>query len=146
MYDMSEILKESSADLIIDKSNLKHEVIKCSILIHKYLTYHQTIVRQMISLNSSKDKLTRMLWFYYSGKATSAHLKHLNEIKPFNHVLEKRDLDKFIKSNEKYTRLNDAIESVKEDMKVIEGIIDTLKYMPNAIKTSIDYEKFLSGE
>ena len=145
MKTIEDILQESETDLFIDKANLDSEAIKCSILIHKYLKYHREYITQYIDLKTYKEKTTRILWYYYTGKANAEHLDFLKKSKPFKIHLEKRDIDKFIKSDSIYVNLDKQMEQIQASIKTIESIIDTLKYMPNSIKSAIEYQKFLQG-
>ena len=146
MTTIDEILKKSKKDLFVDKKQLDHEAVKCAALIHDYLSYHKQYTNTYITTKSKLDKIKRILWFYYTGKADNEHLLFLNRTRPFKIHLDKRDVEKFIQSDSMYRKYDDELEQLKENIKIIEGIIDALKYLPNAIKSSIDYLKFMNGQ
>jgi len=146
MVDFEVIKNESVKDLRVTEDNLLEASMSSALISTKYLSWHMDYNRYYQSIIKEKDKLKLLLNLYYTGKATADQITAVGMSKPFTLKIDKvADIDMFIVSNHKYVEIDNLINEVKEQLRYIESVLDSLKFRHIVIKNTIDWKRFQNG-
>jgi hypothetical protein len=142
--DIDQIKKLAEQDMKIDDLNLDLESIKTPQIHNKYLNilHDESIMlhKQMIE----HKELKRLKWEYYLGKLDQETLKHKGWV-PFGLKILRTDLDVYLESDADLLKLESRIFHIKEKVKYIESILQSIGRRGWDIKSSIEWKKFMSG-
>jgi len=141
---ISELKSIVEKDLEIDSTELGAEALRCPQLHNKYMCFLMD-EKHNLSLLESMLKITeRDKWLYYTGKMSEEDLKNKNW-EPFELVIIKQDVDRFIEADKQYSDMVIKINQQKEKVNYLENVIKMMSNRIWNIKSAIEWNKFTQG-
>lgn len=138
---LDEIQAMMEIDCIIDEINLNTSSNETPKLVTKYyrILIDEAKILEGIKIRVAETK--KELFDYYSGYASDEYLRE----RPLNRKIIKSDIDIYITSDEKMTKLQAQLQMQQMKVKMIEDFIKLLNQRGFTIKNSIDFLKFRNG-
>ena len=131
-------------DMKIDDLNLDLESLRTPQIHNKYLNIlHDeslTLHKQMIDLK----EMRRLKWEYYLGKLDQETLQERGW-QPFGLKILRTDIDIYVDSDKDILRLEARVHYLKEKVKYLESILQSIGRRGWDIKSAIEWKKFMSG-
>ena len=131
-------------DMKIDDLNLDLESLRTPQIHNKYLNIlHDeslTLHKQMIDLK----EMRRLKWEYYLGKLDQETLQERGW-QPFGLKILRTDIDIYLDSDKDILRLEARVHYLKEKVKYLESILQSIGRRGWDIKSAIEWKKFMSG-
>ena len=138
---LEKIKAKAKEDLKIDEVNLDTASLNTGSI---YGSWHELYIdegRVMKRLQSREAKLYKKLWTYYQGKAPSK--VYVEKPQPF--TILKSDVDKFIKADDEWIKLQEIMDDQNKLVGFIEGVMKKINYRSTDIKNAIEWRKFING-
>ena len=139
---LDDLFKEIAVDFKIDEENLGHETIKTSDLFIKYIKYYTAAKLEVDLMDNNRKNLVSIKRDYYSGNAPPEVYKD----KPFDQKVKNETTMKHFLDNDPDIVLFDRnIIIATQQIEVLAACMDEIKRRGYALKSAIDYNKFLMG-
>lgn len=142
--DIQTIKQMTEQDMKIDDLNLDLESLRTPQIHNKYLNIlHDeslTLHKQMIDLK----EMRRLKWEYYLGKLDQETLQERGW-QPFGLKILRTDIDIYLDSDKDILRLEARVHYLKEKVKYLESILQSIGRRGWDIKSAIEWKKFMSG-
>jgi hypothetical protein len=139
--DLYEMVKK---DLEIDKTELDTESLKTPQLHNKYLILHSQEKLKLEQLLSQRKITRRDKWLYYTGKMSEEELES-REWEPFDLVILKTDVDRFIDADDDIIKIGAKITLQQELVNYLESIVKLISNRQWNIRAALDWIKFTQG-
>jgi hypothetical protein len=144
VMDIQTIKQMTEQDMKIDDLNLDLESLRTPQIHNKYLNIlHDeslTLHKQMIDLK----EMRRLKWEYYLGKLDQETLQERGW-QPFGLKILRTDIDIYLDSDKDILRLEARVHYLKEKVKYLESILQSIGRRGWDIKSAIEWKKFMSG-
>ena len=142
--DIQTIKQMTEQDMKIDDLNLDLESLRTPQIHNKYLNIlpdeSLTLHKQMIDLK----EMRRLKWEYYLGKLDQETLQERGW-QPFGLKILRTDIDIYLDSDKDILRLEARVHYLKEKVKYLESILQSIGRRGWDIKSAIEWKKFMSG-
>ena len=139
--DLEKLQELAEAKLKINDTELDLESLKTPQL-HNEFMKHLTKFKLLLTRAEDEFKLIkRDKWEYYTGKADPAVYK----LKPFNLKIMRSDVDKYIESDEEYTKAYQKVKYLEVTVDFLDRTIRQISNRGFLIKDTIEWRKFTSG-
>lgn len=131
-------------DMEIDDLNLDLESLKTPQLHSKYLNilHDESLVLHKATIE--QKELRRLKWEYYLGKLDQETLDEKGW-QPFGLKILRTDIDVYLESDKDLLRLEARVYYLKEKVKYIESVLQSIGRRGWDIKSAIEWKKFMSG-
>tara|TARA_R100000657_G_C4666048_1_gene109977 strand:+ start:395 stop:829 length:435 start_codon:yes stop_codon:yes gene_type:complete len=139
--NLSELYDMVKVDLKIDETELDKESLNTPVLHNKYLVFHGNEKLKLHKLNSDLKIQKRDKWLYYTGKMSQEELDERNW-EPFDLVVLKTDIDKFIESDRDLITLQSKIKYQEQIVDYLESVIKIVSNRQWNIRAALDWIKF----
>ena len=139
--NLSELYDMVKVDLKIDETELDRESLNTPVLHNKYLVFHVNEKLKLHKLNSDLKIQKRDKWLYYTGKMSQEELDERNW-EPFDLVVLKTDIDKFIESDSDLITLQSKIKYQEQIVDYLESVIKIVSNRQWNICAALDWIKF----
>ena len=139
--NLSELYDMVKVDLKIDETELDRESLNTPVLHNKYLVFHVNEKLKLHKLNSDLKIQKRDKWLYYTGKMSQEELDERNW-EPFDLVVLKTDIDKFIESDNDLITLQSKIKYQEQIVDYLESVIKIVSNRQWNIRAALDWIKF----
>jgi hypothetical protein len=142
--DIETIKKMVAEDMEIDDLNLDLESLKTPQLHSKYLNilHDESLVLHKATIE--QKELRRLKWEYYLGKLDQETLDEKGW-QPFGLKILRTDIDVYLESDKDLLRLEARVYYLKEKVKYIESVLQSIGRRGWDIKSAIEWKKFMSG-
>lgn len=142
--DIDTIKKMVAEDMEIDDLNLDLESLKTPQLHSKYLNilHDESLILHKATIE--QKELRRLKWEYYLGKLDQETLDEKGW-QPFGLKILRTDIDVYLESDKDLLRLEARIHYLKEKVKYIESVLQSIGRRGWDIKSAIEWKKFMSG-
>jgi hypothetical protein len=142
--DIETIKKMVAEDMGIDDLNLDLESLKTPQLHSKYLNilHDESLVLHKATIE--QKELRRLKWEYYLGKLDQETLDEKGW-QPFGLKILRTDIDVYLESDKDLLRLEARVYYLKEKVKYIESVLQSIGRRGWDIKSAIEWKKFMSG-
>jgi len=142
--DIETIKKMVAEDMEIDDLNLDLESLKTPQLHSKYLNilHDESLVLHKATIE--QKELSRLKWEYYLGKLDQETLDEKGW-QPFGLKILRTDIDVYLESDKDLLRLEARVYYLKEKVKYIESVLQSIGRRGWDIKSAIEWKKFMSG-
>jgi len=142
---IDEVLSEWKVDAHIDESNISKEIIRVPYLHSKYLEYYIHFKQKVASADSKKNKTAWQKRQYFRGEMDAENLKkngwsQWNGLKP-----SATELNQLLEFDSDMNDLTRLVAEYKTSASGCEYILTQLKGREYALKSLIEYQRFLSG-
>jgi hypothetical protein len=127
-----------------DEIDLSSASLKIPSLLHQWSVYHVNERIALREIERMQSEWYKIMWNYYMGKLSEEELREYN-LKPFPHKLLKQQVDIWINADQK---LNDIEDKRVAQQQIVDFIERKMKELSNrqwAVKTAMDYRKFITG-
>ena len=131
-------------DLTMDQSELDIESMKTPQLHNKYLILYMDEKLILGKYESDLNILKKEKWLYYTGKMSQEELDERNW-EPFDLVVLKTDIDKFLNSDEDIIKISNKILFQREKVNYLENVVKIVNNRQWSIRSVIDWIKFTNG-
>ena len=131
-------------DLTMDQSELDIESMKTPQLHNKYLILYMDEKLILGKYESDLNILKKEKWLYYTGKMSQEELDERNW-EPFDLVVLKTDIDKFLNSDEDIIKVSNKILFQREKVNYLENVVKIVNNRQWSIRSVIDWLKFTNG-
>lgn len=142
--DIDTIKKMVAEDMEIDDLNLDLESLKTPQLHSKYLNILHDESLTLHKATIEQKELRRLKWEYYLGKLDQETLDEKGW-QPFGLKILRTDIDVYLESDKDLLRLEARIHYLKEKVKYIESVLQSIGRRGWDIKSAIEWKKFMSG-
>jgi hypothetical protein len=142
--DIETIKKMVDQDMKIDDLNLDLESLKSPQLHSKYLNLLHDESLSLHKATIEQKELRRLKWEYYLGKMDQETLDEKGW-QPFGLKILRTDIDVYLESDKDLLRMEARIHYLKEKVKYIESILQSIGRRGWDIKSAIEWKKFMSG-
>ncbi len=142
--DIETIKKMVDQDMKIDDLNLDLESLKSPQLHSKYLNLLHDESLSLHKATIEQKELRRLKWEYYLGKIDQETLDEKGW-QPFGLKILRTDIDVYLESDKDLLRMEARIHYLKEKVKYIESILQSIGRRGWDIKSAIEWKKFMSG-
>jgi hypothetical protein len=142
--DIETIKKMVDQDMKIDDLNLDLESLKSPQLHSKYLNLLHDESLSLHKATIEQKELRRLKWEYYLGKMDQETLDEKGW-QPFGLKILRTDIDVYLESDKDLLRMEALIHYLKEKVKYIESILQSIGRRGWDIKSAIEWKKFMSG-
>jgi len=142
--DIETIKKMVDQDMKIDDLNLDLESLKSPQLHSKYLNLLHDESLSLHKATIEQKELRRLKWEYYLGKMDQETLDERGW-QPFGLKILRTDIDVYLESDKDLLRMEARIHYLKEKVKYIESILQSIGRRGWDIKSAIEWKKFMSG-
>lgn len=139
--ELYEMVKE---DLEIDKTELDIESLRTPQLHNKYLILYSQEKLKLEQLLSQRKITRRDKWLYYTGKMSEEELESRGW-EPFDLVILKTDVDRFIDADDVIIKLGAKIILQQELTNYLESIVKIISNRQWNIRAALDWIKFTQG-
>lgn len=142
--DIETIKKMVAEDMEIDDLNLDLESLKTPQLHSKYLNilHDESLVLHKATIE--QKELRRLKWEYYLGKIDQETLDEKGW-QPFGLKILRTDIDVYLESDKDLLRMEARVYYLKEKVKYIESVLQSIGRRGWDIKSAIEWKKFMSG-
>jgi hypothetical protein len=142
--DIESIKKMVAEDMKIDDLNLDLESLKTPQLHGKYLNilHDESLVLHKATIE--QKELRRLKWEYYLGKLDQETLNEKGW-QPFGLKILRTDIDVYLESDKDLLRMEARVHYLKEKVKYIESVLQSIGRRGWDIKSAIEWKKFMSG-
>ena len=142
--DIETIKKMVAENMEIDDLNLDLESLKTPQLHSKYLNilHDESLVLHKATIE--QKELRRLKWEYYLGKLDQETLDEKGW-QPFGLKILRTDIDVYLESDKDLLRLEARVYYLKEKVKYIESVLQSIGRRGWDIKSAIEWKKFMSG-
>jgi hypothetical protein len=142
--DIETIKKMVAEDMEIDDLNLDLESLKTPQLHSKYLNilHDESLVLHKSTIE--QKELRRLKWEYYLGKLDQETLDEKGW-QPFGLKILRTDIDVYLESDKDLLRMEARVYYLKEKVKYIESVLQSIGRRGWDIKSAIEWKKFMSG-
>lgn len=142
--DIETIKKMVAKDMEIDDLNLDLESLKTPQLHSKYLNilHDESLVLHKSTIE--QKELRRLKWEYYLGKLDQETLDEKGW-QPFGLKILRTDIDVYLESDKDLLRMEARVYYLKEKVKYIESVLQSIGRRGWDIKSAIEWKKFMSG-
>ena len=142
--DIESIKKMVAEDMKIDDLNLDLESLKTPQLHGKYLNilHDESLVLHKATIE--QKELRRLKWEYYLGKLDQETLNEKGW-QPFGLKILRTDIDVYLDSDKDLLRMEARVHYLKEKVKYIESVLQSIGRRGWDIKSAIEWKKFMSG-
>lgn len=142
--DIETIKKMVAEDMEIDDLNLDLESLKTPQLHSKYLNilHDESLVLHKATIE--QKELRRLKWEYYLGKLDQETLDEKGW-QPFGLKILRTDIDVYLESDKDLLRMEARVYYLKEKVKYIESVLQSIGRRGWDIKSAIEWKKFMSG-
>lgn len=143
--DINEVLEQWKDDVILDESKLSKEIMRVPMLHSKYLSYYIHFKQKFASAESKYNKLSYLRKRYYRGELTQQELidnkwGQYQGLKMSNTEFNQHsDIDPILVDCKR------VVDEYKLSVSGCEYILTQLKGREYALKSLIDYQKFIAG-
>jgi uncharacterized LabA/DUF88 family protein len=127
-----EYLEELNSKLKVPHNKIQEWLLNSSIYISKYLTDYRKMLKQY---KKKKKEYTDMYYEKYSYYRFKYKWETNNT-----------DADRMAKNDPEVTTKNNEVEEIKDDIDLLQSLIDELKQKYWKIKAYQDYEQYLQGK
>jgi hypothetical protein len=131
-------------DMKIDDLNLDLESLKSPQLHSKYLNLLHDESLSLHKATIEQKELRRLKWEYYLGKMDQETLDEKGW-QPFGLKILRTDIDVYLESDKDLLRMEARIHYLKEKVKYIESVLQSIGRRGWDIKSAIEWKKFMSG-
>jgi hypothetical protein len=131
-------------DLTMDQTELDIESMKTPQLHNKYLILYMDEKLILGKYESDLNILKKEKWLYYTGKMSQEELDERNW-EPFDLVVLKTDIDKFLNSDEDIIKISNKILFQREKVNYLENVVKIVNNRQWSIRSVIDWIKFTNG-
>lgn len=131
-------------DLTMDQTELDIESMKTPQLHNKYLILYMDEKLILGKYESDLNILKKEKWLYYTGKMSQEELDERNW-EPFDLVILKTDIDKFLNSDEDIIKISNKILFQREKVNYLENVVKIVNNRQWSIRSVIDWLKFTNG-
>jgi len=142
--DIETIKKMVDQDMKIDDLNLDLESLKTPQLHSKYLNLLHDESLSLHKATIEQKELRRLKWEYYLGKIDQETLDEKGW-QPFGLKILRTDIDVYLESDKDLLRMEARIHYLKEKVKYIESVLQSIGRRGWDIKSAIEWKKFMSG-
>jgi hypothetical protein len=142
--DIETIKKMVDQDMKIDDLNLDLESLKTPQLHSKYLNLLHDESLSLHKATIEQKELRRLKWEYYLGKIDQETLDEKGW-QPFGLKILRTDIDVYLDSDKDLLRMEARIHYLKEKVKYIESVLQSIGRRGWDIKSAIEWKKFMSG-
>jgi hypothetical protein len=142
--DIETIKKMVDQDMKIDDLNLDLESLKSPQLHSKYLNLLHDESLSLHKATIEQKELRRLKWEYYLGKMDQETLDEKGW-QPFGLKILRTDIDVYLESDKDLLRMEARIHYLKEKVKYIESVLQSIGRRGWDIKSAIEWKKFMSG-
>jgi hypothetical protein len=142
--DIETIKKMVDQDMKIDDLNLDLESLKSPQLHSKYLNLLHDESLSLHKATIEQKELRRLKWEYYLGKMDQETLDERGW-QPFGLKILRTDIDVYLESDKDLLRMEARIHYLKEKVKYIESVLQSIGRRGWDIKSAIEWKKFMSG-
>jgi hypothetical protein len=142
--DIETIKKMVEQDMKIDDLNLDLESLKSPQLHSKYLNLLHDESLSLHKATIEQKELRRLKWEYYLGKIDQETLDEKGW-QPFGLKILRTDIDVYLESDKDLLRMEARIHYLKEKVKYIESVLQSIGRRGWDIKSAIEWKKFMSG-
>src|ERR1035437_4056602 len=145
MITIEQVLTEWKVDAVIDESKLGDAILRTPMIHSKYLEYYIQFKRQLASAEAKKSKLSYQKRKYFRGEMDASDLKkngwsQWNGLKP-----SATELNQLLDFDSDMNDLTRLVAEYKTSASGCEYILTQLKGREYALKSLIEYQRFLSG-
>jgi hypothetical protein len=145
MATIEDVLTEWKKDAVIVENQINKELLKSPMLHAKYLEYY---VYFKAKLGAAEKKYNRMAWVkrkYFRGEMELAELQKYGwsqwqGLKPAH-----SELNQLLDMDQDMNELGEAVASYKTSVSAVEYIMKQVQGRDWALKSLIEYTKYLSG-
>jgi len=141
LNELYDIVKK---DLEIDKTELDTESLRTPQIHNKYLILHSKEKLKLEQLLSEKKVKRRNKWLYYTGKMSQEELDRYGW-EPFDLVILKTEVDRFVESDEDMIKLAAKITLQQEVVSYLESVVKMISNRQWNIRAALDWIKFTQG-
>jgi hypothetical protein len=142
--DIETIKKMVDQDMKIDDLNLDLESLRSPQLHGKYLNLLHDESLSLHKANIEQKELRRLKWEYYLGKIDQETLDEKGW-QPFGLKILRTDIDVYLDSDKDLLRMEARIHYLKEKVKYLESVLQSIGRRGWDIKSAIEWKKFMSG-
>jgi hypothetical protein len=142
--DIETIKKMVEQDMKIDDLNLDLESLRSPQLHGKYLNLLHDESLSLHKANIEQKELRRLKWEYYLGKIDQETLDEKGW-QPFGLKILRTDIDVYLDSDKDLLRMEARIHYLKEKVKYLESVLQSIGRRGWDIKSAIEWKKFMSG-
>lgn len=142
--DIETIKKMVDQDMKIDDLNLDLESLKTPQLHSKYLNLLHDESLSLHKATIEQKELRRLKWEYYLGKIDQETLDEKGW-QPFGLKILRTDIDVYLDSDKDLLRMEARIHYLKEKVKYLESVLQSIGRRGWDIKSAIEWKKFMSG-
>ena len=142
--DIESIKRMVDQDMKIDDLNLDLESLKTPQLHSKYLNLLHDESLSLHKATIEQKELRRLKWEYYLGKMDQETLDEKGW-QPFGLKILRTDIDVYLESDKDLLRMEARIHYLKEKVKYIESVLQSIGRRGWDIKSAIEWKKFMSG-
>ena len=139
--NLSELYESIQTDLEIDNTELDKESLRTPQLHNKYLIKYSNEKVILHKMYCDMKIQKRDKWLYYTGKLSEEELKEKNW-EPFDLVILKTDVDKFINADNDILSLEIKIKLQEEIVHYLESVVKIISNRQWNIRAALDWIKF----
>ena len=141
---LNELYDIVNKDLEIDKTELDTESLRTPQIHNKYLILHSKEKLKLEHVLSEKKVKRRNKWLYYTGKMSQEDLDRYGW-EPFDLVILKTEVDRFVESDEEMIKLSAKITLQQEVVSYLESVVKMIANRQWNIRAALDWIKFTQG-
>ena len=141
---LNELYEMVNKDLEIDKTELDTESLRTPQIHNKYLILHSKEKLKLEHVLSEKKVKRRNKWLYYTGKMSQEDLDRYGW-EPFDLVILKTEVDRFVESDEEMIKLSAKITLQQEVVSYLESVVKMIANRQWNIRAALDWIKFTQG-
>lgn len=141
---LNELYEMVNKDLEIDKTELDTESLRTPQIHNKYLILHSKEKLKLEHVLSEKKVKRRNKWLYYTGKMSQEDLDRYGW-EPFDLVILKTEVDRFVESDEEMIKLGAKITLQQEVVSYLESVVKMIANRQWNIRAALDWIKFTQG-
>ena len=146
MITFEELVEKAKVDLDITSDNLIEVSAKTGIDLIFYAEQRKHWVELKNREESALKRISRYLWLYYNGKATSQQLNAINKKQPFKVQLNtKQDIETFIESDTEYLEQKKAVDDAEATIKFLDEVIGACKFRAQVVRNIIQEKSTLGA-
>lgn len=134
--------KDESTDIDIDECDIDTESLRTPSLCNRYLIKYNRLAIELNRLQDLRSKVYLERWKYYQGKQAS---KYYAEYGPFNEVINKTDVELYLKADDMMIIVDDIIHIAKQHIQYVERLLKEISNRGYHLKTAVEWRRFQSG-
>lgn len=147
LLNFEDLVEKAKVDLDLSKDKLIESSSNTGIDLIFYAEQRKQWVDQRSVQENNLERLRRLLWLYYSGKANAKQIELLDKKKPFQLQLNtKQDIEQFITSDTLYLEKKTLLDQMDSTIKFLDEVIGAVRFRAQVVRNIIQEKNSLYVE